>query len=132
MDTSSYSFFGLLDLYFSRNSSSSTGTFTDSHRALCCLRFGLRQFCPGDIYGSGNFLLISLRSFLWKVEFLFPQGIYEQSTKTERFNGGFYKRSAKNKNEEDEDDDDDLDEPQSRLIRIKNGNQLFKMVQNQK
>jgi hypothetical protein len=58
---------------------------------------------------------------------IFFKGIYEQSSKNEFTNVTIYKRSRKRTDGaqsgfDDDDDEDAFDEPQSRLIRIDNGN----------
>ena len=109
----------LLDMHFSRNSHSSTSTFTHTNCALCSICFCLCQFCTCYIHGSSKY---EDKSFSEK-ELAFFQGIYQQSVKNEHKNVSFYTRSNKHTGGIDinDDDDDDFDEPQSRLVRIRNG-----------
>ena len=62
---------------------------------------------------------------------MFFQGIYEQSLKNEYGHVSFYTRRSKHKDGfeiNDGDDEDDFDEPQSRLVRIKDGNFVYSLV----
>jgi len=103
-------------MYSTRNPCPSTKSLAYSNSTLCFIRSCLRKFYPGYFHGSSKFIWIDLHYF--SSLFIFFQGIYEQSRKNEYKNVSSYPRSSK---EKEDIDDDDYDEPQTRLVRIKDG-----------
>ncbi|UJR28127.1 hypothetical protein I4U23_009383 [Adineta vaga] len=86
----------------------------------------LPQFLPLLIFHCVLFVLVCANFTL--ATFMDP-GIYQQSLKNEHKNVSFYTRSNKRKGGieiNDDDDDDDFDDPQSRLVRIRDGSVYIK------
>ncbi|CAF0870226.1 unnamed protein product [Adineta ricciae] len=83
------------------------------------------QLLPIPIVHCVLFVFVCVNFIL--ATFMDP-GIYQQSIKNEHKNVSFYTRSNKHTGGIDinDDDDDDFDEPQSRLVRIRNGSVYIK------